>query len=272
MKAETKTQVFRFGATLAIAALTLILPLYLQAAKPQPISAKAHVFDFVIDEHNTNAFYGATAQYCEGTNVQAPDLTGDLQKVGSGLAWGFPGWQQVADLSSLYVDKEDCGPNCLNAQFDANAKIFSFDTRGTQPLRKLTVSLAHPCNDPGCPGPIGNPADLNGSYSGPTLMNISMTDSYRDMAVCSSTACPQAQPGFAKVWFNDPNDASTQWRIDWAYVRILRMSETVWYVISNGCDGTQIAGLSRLTGNRTRPRTVFNGYFKIPFFVGIELK
>ncbi len=84
------------------------------------------------------------------------------------------------------------------------------------------------------------------------------------MGVCSSTACTQAVEGFAKFWFTD--NSGTQWRIDWATVRVLRMSSNTWYFIADACDGTQVAGLSELTGTRTQPKTVFNGYYLIPFF------
>jgi hypothetical protein len=57
------------------------------------------------------------------------------------------------------------------------------------------------------------------------------------------------------------------WRIDWAHVRVLRLSSTTWYIIADACDGSQVAGLSKLSGSRTLPKAVLNGYYKIPFFV-----
>ncbi len=108
---------------------------------------------------------------------------------------------------------------------------------------------------------------FGGSINTPGLYEVFLDFAYTSMAVCSSAACPEAQPAFAKFWFTDPNDSSVTWRIDWSHLRVLRMSANTWYFIGDDCDGSQVAGLSKLSGSRTQPKAVLNGYYLIPFFL-----
>ena len=103
-------------------------------------------------------------------------------------------------------------------------------------------------------------------------LNIMLDFPYTSMAICSSRACLEAQPAFAKLWFADPNDSSVTWRVDWTYLRVLRMSQNTWYILADSCDGSQIARLSKLEGARTQPKATPNGYYLIPFFIEAKLK
>ncbi len=242
---------------------------------------KVSVYDTATDEQNTTAFYNNGTAFCSSPVFPAASWTGDSgvsAEVAPSPIYSFSGWTPVPDTGAQYVDSTDCGPNqCLHALLDAATKILSLDTRGTLDLastgtvpREFTLDFTTPCFT--CSGPAGSPTVFGtGKLTTPALVNLSLTSPYTSMAVCSSTTCPEAQPGFAKIWFADPVDPSVEWRIDYAFIRVLRMSGIpgtatgTWYVIADGCDGTQIAGLSKLIGNRTRPKVVFNGWYLIPF-------
>ena len=252
-----------------VAALAFLPSLF--AAKPirsSTVPLNIHVYDSVIDEHDTTAFYNNGTAFCSGL-VNPADIsafTGDGVVAGptSAYSTGAP-WTATTNLSSTtYSDKADCGNNCLRAQFNSNDKILSFDTRGTVGPRKVKLDFSHPCQ--GCAGPAGSPGVFGGSITTDGLLDVYLDFPYTSMEVCTSTACPEAQPAFAKFWFTDPSDTSVTWRVDWQFLRVLRISTDTWYVIADSCDGTQIAGLSSLTGKRSRPKTVFNGYYLIPFF------
>jgi len=256
----------------ALSATGLLLTVY--AGSTTPLSV--YIYNLVVDEHDTTAYYNS-GYFCSGYSypVQASLVTGDTQWLGPSSAYDFgsPWWTPVTGLASTaYVDKADCGSNCLRVQFNSNNKILSLDTRGTAgPTgeRTLTFSFAEPCGlAQGCQGPAGDPTVFGGSETTPVLMNVFLDSPYSRMEACTSKACPEAEPAFAKVWFADPaGQPDVTWRIDWHYLRVLRISPTTWYIVADACDGSQIAGLSKLIGSRTRPKTVFNGYYKIPFFI-----
>lgn len=263
--------------------VTLSLAVALLAAKPAALNGGgkkpgnvplvSNVYDAVVDEHDTNAYYGS-ATFCPGSSApfQTSNFAGDFAVTGPMTAYEFGSpWALATGLSSTgYADGSDCGQNCLRVQFNSGLKILSFDTRGTLGPRKMSLNFSEPCGQAeGCPGPGGDPAVFGGSLSTPGLLNVFLDFPFTDMEVCTSTACPEAQPAFAKFWFTDPADSQVTWRVDWYYLRVLRMSADAWYVIADACDGTQIAGFSKLEGNRGRPKTVFNGYYKIPFFLGL---
>ena len=227
------------------------------------------LYGSVVDEHNTTAFYNNGVQYCSGstTPLGPASCSGDGVIAGPTTAYDLSPWTTASGLtSSLYSDQTDCGTSCLRANLGPDLKILNLDTRGTSPAHAFQLDFTHPCTDAGCP-PAGSPTVFGGHLTTPALLNIMLSFPYTSMQVCTSAACPEAQPAFAKLWFTDPSDSSVTWRIDWKYLRILRMSQNTWYVVADACDGTQIAGLSKLQGSRTRPKEVFNGTYKIPFFL-----
>ena len=237
-----------------------------------PLNVVLH--DSIVDEQDTTAFYNNGIQYCSGstTAIDTAACSGDSVEAGPTSAYGFPAWTLSGSLTSTnYSHNADCGEFCQRAQISSDLKYLNLDTRGTSPARALKFDFTRPCTDPGCP-PAGSATVFGGHLTTGGLLNVFLSFPYTSMAVCSTKACPEAQPAFAKFWFTDPSDASVTWRVDWKYLRVLRMSTTTWYIIADGCDGSQIAGLSKLQGARTRPKEVFNGSYKIPFFLTATLK
>lgn len=239
-----------------------------------PLALNVALHDSIVDEQDTTAFYNNGIQYCSGSSstIGAAACFGDLVETGPASAYDFPLWDASSGLTStLYSDNTDCGEFCQRAQISSDRKFLNLDTRGTSPARAIKFDFTHPCDLPGCP-PAGSGTVFGGHLTTNGLLNVFLSFPYTSMAVCSSKACPEAQPAFAKFWFTDPNDSSVTWRVDWQYLRVLRMSDTTWYIVADACDGSQIAGLSKLQGARTRPKEVFNGSYKIPFFLTATLK
>ncbi len=238
---------------------------------PSVATMTFNIFNPGADEQNTTAFYSNGTAYCAGNlPIYSVEYTGDGQVVGPSTTYGMGSpWTLLSSFSSTsYTNGTSCGTNCLKVVFGSKNTVFTVDTRGTKPLRTIDVNFSQPCGTAqGCPGPAGSPTVFGGSIKTPGLYEVFLDFAYTSMAVCSSTACPEAQPAFAKFWFTDPNDSSVTWRIDWSHLRVLRMSSNTWYFIGDDCDGSQVAGLSKLSGSRTQPKAVLNGYYEIPFFL-----
>jgi hypothetical protein len=261
---------------IVVGSFVLILGVALVWAAPKRSTTplQVDIYELVVDEHNTTAFYNNGPPYCPGTNpifTQPASLFGDSVVPGPSTVYGFGSpWISNPATSTEYLHNTFCaasGSPCIRAQFNSDNKILTLDTRGTAGPRTVKLDFMHPCGELGCPQPAGSPTVFGGSLTTPALIDVTFNVPFTRMAVCTSVACPEAEPAFAKLWFTDPTDLSVTWRIDWAYLRVLRMSATTWYIVADECDGTQIAGLSKLTGARTRPKSVFNGYYVIPFFL-----
>jgi hypothetical protein len=255
--------------------VVLLGPTLLWSARKASITPlTVNLYDLVVDEHNTTAFYNNGTPFCAGTSpifTQPASLFGDSVVPGPSAVYGFGSpWIPYPASSTAYVHNTFCGKGsnapCISAQFNSDNKILTLDTRGTVGPRAVRLDFTHPCSEPGCPQPAGSPTVFGGSLTTPGLVNVSFNVPFTQMAVCTSEACPEAEPAFAKLWFTDLADSSVTWRVDWAYLRVLRISANTWYIVADACDGTQIAGFSKLTGSRTRPKSVFNGYYVIPFF------
>lgn len=273
--------------------VTLALALPGRAAKPTgeiPLavdlygSASDLVATDVVDEQDTTTFYHDGSEYCSAANVpggvffQATACGGDFQVPGPSAAYGFGGpWTEVVGLlSTRYTDGADCGSGgCMRARFTQGGKTLTFDTQGTSgpagSSRAVTTNLSQPCTEAGCPGPGGNVADVIAAFGSASvttsgLFEVFLEFPYTSLGVCSSRACPEAGNAYAKLWFKDSSGRT--WRLDWNFLRVLRMSSDAWYFVADECDGSQVAGLSRLdSSQRKQPRTVFNGYYKVPFFL-----
>jgi hypothetical protein len=231
-----------------------------------------NIFNPIVDEQNTTAFYNSGGTFCSGLINPVPGIAvfGDGRVTGPLTAYnmGSPWTLAIGFLTTSYINGTDCGTSCLKVVFGSKGSILTVDTRGASGPRSIQVNFLAPCGTAdGCPGPAGSSTVFGGSVNTPGLLEVFMDFAYTSMAVCSSTTCPEAQPAFVKFWFADPTDSSVTWRIDWAHVRVLRLSSTTWYIIADACDGSQVAGLSKLSGSRTLPKAVLNGYYKIPFFV-----
>jgi hypothetical protein len=250
-------------------------PTLLWSAHKSSITPLAvNLFNLVVDEHNTTAFYGNGIPYCAGTYpifTQPASLFGDSVVSGPSTVYGFgSSWISFPASSTAYVHNTRCGQGrgapCTHAQFNSNDKILSLDTRGTTGPRAVKLDFAYRSSESGCPQPAGNPAVFGGALTTPALIDVTFNVPFTDMTVCTAETCPEAEPAFVKLWFTDPTDSSVTWRVDWAYPRVLRISANTWYILADACDSTQTAGLSKLTGARTRPKSVFNGYYLMPFF------
>jgi len=233
-------------------------------------AATMNIYFQVVDEQNLNAFYNTTGT-CPGSSypIDTAYFTGDLAN-GPTSAYGFAApWTLSSSLSSSsYVD--GTYPNSstgvsLGVKFNHNDTVLSLDTRGTLGPRKIDVNFRAPCLDCSLPG---NPGVFGGSANVPALISVFLDNPFPSMAICSSLACPEAQSGFAKLWFDDPNgDPLLTWRVDWSFVRVLRMSSNTWYVLADGCDGARVAHLYRLHNDRHRQSVSYQGSYLIPFFL-----
>jgi len=249
--------------TIALCVL-VALPLCALAAKtaPSSIPLRADFFTTLIDEQNTNAYYN-NPNICPfyGQSIEYPNVLPDTL-TGPSTAWGFVPWVPISGLQSGTYDNS----TTLRVEFSTNDKVFSLDSRGSVPLRKLTLDFTHPS------GTVSDVSFAGSTLATPVLFQVSGLDPITSMSVCSSTACPEARQIATKLWFNDPSAADTQWRVDWAAIRVLRVGTNKWYFIAGQCGGSQLAGLSKLVGTRTKPRETLNGYFLMPMFFAAERK
>ena len=261
------------GMLLSLSALALA-PLPALAAKPAAPSAvalKATVFTTVVDEQDTVGFFhdGGVTGCPDAPLVDAAGITADAAAATTASAWNFFNWDAVADPAGIYDNGSYCAStgSCLRAEFNSSDKTFTLDTRTTaNPLRKFTLDFSDPYDpDPNVPS-FGPSLTTTGLFE--VLGSASMTG----MAVCSTRACPEAREIPAKFWFNDPVTSGVQWRVDWSHIRVLRVSPSTWYFIGDACDGSQVGGLSKLEGSRTRPRETNRGYYLIPLFIAAERK
>ena len=254
------TRLARGIAILAVA----VSPLAALAVKPSSgIPAVSNVYTSVYDEQ--------TGQGCPGipTTVHASVGFGPDAIPGATFAWDYflsPWTPQLGMSSGSYEDGTypSSQSSALRAIFQTNNKNFSMDTRNTaKPVRKFNLDFSTSYD--------GSPAPRIGtSVSTAGLFQVSSLNSLTSMEVCSTTDCPEWRAIKATFWFDETDDI--QWRVDWAFTRVLRVSTNTWYIIADACGGSQVAGLSELQGNRTKPREVNSGYFLMPLFISVTLK
>jgi hypothetical protein len=241
-------------------------PLAALAVKPSSgIPAVANVYYLRVRRAN--------GQGCPGVPTTVHSTVGFAPDgiPGATFAWDFfisPWTTQTGLASGSYEDGTypSSQSSALRAIFQTNNKVFSIDTRSTaKPVRTFNLDFNHSYD--------GSPAPRIGANVGtPGLFQISSLNSLTSMAVCTTTDCPEWRAIKATFWFDDPTDPDVEWRVDWAFTRVLRVSTNTWYIIADACGGSQVAGLSELQGNRTRPREVNSGYFLMPLFIGVTLK
>ena len=250
----------------SIIALSVLaaLPFCASAGKPTSSSVplKTSIYTSFVDEQDTNAYFN-TPNTCNYHPLTSSYLRPDTSD-GPTTAWDIfmTTWQPVTGLTSGVYDNS---VNGVRSEFGANDKVYSLDTRTTSPLRKITLDFSAPYPPPNTPS-------FGSTVTTPGLLQVSGLDPITSMAVCSSDACREARQIATKFWFTDPSAADVTWRVDWAAIRVLRVTPKLWYFIADACGGSQVAGLSKLTGNRTRPREILNGYFLVPLFFAAELK
>jgi hypothetical protein len=262
-----KAHSFSILRSLAALSLMALAPLGSWAAKPGSggIPLVANVFSSIHDEQtNVGCPYPPFIQASAGLRPDA--------EPGASFAWDFflSPWDPANDLASgLYENGTfPVSPGSwLRVELNTNNKNFLIDTRTTaKPLRKFTLDFSQPVS------PVENVPPFGVTLATPGLFEALGSFSLTSMAVCTTKDCPEARTIRTKFWFVDPSDASVEWRVDWEFIRVLRVSTGAWYFIADACDGSQVAGLSKLIGNRTQPRDVNNGTFLIPLFISVTLR
>ncbi len=253
---------------LAAVSLAALVPLSSLAARPGSggIPMVASVFASIHDEQ-TNVGC-PNPPYTEATSGFRPDAI-----PGATFAWDFGVgglWPPANGLvSGLYENGTypASSGSWLRSEFNTSNKNFLIDTRTTaKPLRTFTVDFTDPLEPAVNVPPFGSTLSTAGLFE--ALGSFSLTS----MGVCSSTSCPEARNIRAKFWFTDPAAADVEWRVDWQFIRVLRVSSATWYFIADACDGSQVAGLSQLIGNRTKPREVNSGTFLVPLFITVTFR
>lgn len=258
--------------TLFAIPLLAFVPGVAEAGKPTSSSVplRVHVFTQVLDEQDTTGYYNNGIAYCSGLVLPTDDagLEPDTAP-GPTTAWPstFPWSPLTGQVSATYENGAQCAtPSaCLRAEFNTSDKNLTLDTRTTSPLRTLTVDFTDPHQN-------AIALQLPARLATDGLFQLLGTSAFTSMGVCSSRACPEAKRVQAKFWFDDPVAPDVQWRITWTSVRVLRVAASTWHVVADACDGTIIGGLSKLTGNRTKPREANHGQYLIPFFMVLEKK
>lgn len=253
-----------------------LLPLAALAGKPSSVVAlKAQVHATVVDEQNSWAFFHDNETGCSNPpEVDVAAFAADAAAPVTTTAWNFFNWNPVANLSAgVYDNGSFCGTGtCLRAEFNSSDKTFSLDTRVTgNPLRTFTVGFGEPwdlVND----RPASHVPPWGTVLRSPGLFEALASSSLTAMGVCTTNACPEAREIQAKFWFTEPGNADVTWRLTWNHIRVLRVSTATWYFLADACDGSQVAGLSKLEGSRTRPRETNQGYYLVPFFIGVDRK
>ena len=257
---------------MALAAVLVAAPLTAAAGKPTVTPLKARVFGTVVDEHKTVDYFhdGGITGCPNPPEIDAAGIVPDgVAEVTS--AWNVAGWTSFPGLTAgIYDNGTFCASasSCLRSEFNSSDKTLSIDTRTTAvPQRKFTIDLRDAwdlVND----RPITNVPAVGQIVTTPGLFEVLGSSSLATMAVCSTRACFEAREYPAKFWFAD--GAGVTWRVDWRHMRVLRVATDTWYFIADACDGSQVAGLSKLEGSRTRPRETNQGYFLVPFLISVK--
>ena len=271
---------FAFFRALAITSLVLALPCMLAAGNS---TTRTLFMDFFNPTADEQAGIGCPNQPNEMTPGFFGDGSFDSVATGPTSAWSMAPWTTISGLgSSRYVDGSECvySGSCLSVQMSKNLSTLTIDTThskdGTtgQP-RALTLKFL-PCEG-GCNYPDGPTNLFANQLTGmktPGLLSIFLPSPLPNMAVCSSTACPESEAAFARFWFADPNgDPNLQYRLDWSYLRVLRVAQgttnspSTWYAVADSCDGSQIVTLYRLANNHKSQTISRLGSYHMPFFI-----
>ena len=258
----------------ALAAAILAVPFAASAGKPAatfPLTAKVHAT--AVDEQNTAVFLGDPEACTGGAEVDVAGFAPDGAAVVATNTWNFTPWTLYGPvLAGVYDNRTFCGTGtCLRAEFNSSDKTFSLDTRVTGgPLRTFNIAFDEPWD-------LAN--NVPGTRFAPWaalqtagLFEALASSSLSQMPVCTTAACTEGREIQAKFWFTDPVNADVTWRLTWNHMRVLRVGPTTWYFVGSACDGSQVAGLSKLEGSRTRPRETNQCYYLIPFFISADKK
>ena len=259
----------------ALAVILLACPFAVQAGKPSAVvPLDARVYGETVDQQNTIDFFhdggvtGCPSWATEPSSLYSaliPDAVSEVIP-----AWNVPGWPATSGITAgIYDHGDNCSSAsaCLRAEFNSSSKTLSIDTRTTaNPVRRFTLDLSDGY-DLAKEMPIPGNAPVGQSVTTTGLFEVLGSSALTGMGVCTSRACTEAREYPAKFWWVD--GAGVTWRLDWRHMRVLRVATNTWYFLANDCDGSQVAGLSKLEGSRTRPRETNQGYFLVPFFISV---
>ena len=258
-----------FSLLVAVSLVAILVPSQLSAATQ--VVLKLNFFNTLVDEQSG---VGCTNPPLVTTPYASGDITSDPAAVGPNSAYTTAPWPtSYTALSSVaYKNGADCNTaknTCLAVTLNSNQTAVSLDSRLSRDFttgkpRAIRLDFSQPCA--GCAyghGP-SNPFGTN-PLSTPGLLSVFLTTPYTSMAVCSSTACPESEQGTVRFWFDDASGAS--WRVDWGFVRVLRVSANTWYVLADGCDGSQVGTLYKTQSKKGTSRL---GSYLMPFFASIQ--
>jgi hypothetical protein len=268
------TRRFALRALSLMAMVLVAMPLF--AGRPVT-NSKSMTMTFFSPPVNEEPFGGCTVP-----NSENPGLTGDACQPATAAATVYSflnsPWTPYSGVTGVsFADGNDCNPTvgtCLSVSLDKNLSTLSIDTRGSYDpatVKPRYVSMNFNSSCPECPyggGPVNPFGSPNGITNMPALLSVFISTPFPNMAVCSSITCPEGESGVVRLWFDDPNHtANLSWRLEWNYVRVLRMSANTWYVVGSGCDGSQVATLYRLSNNHKNVTTSRQGSYKMPFLI-----
>ena len=193
-------------------------------------------------------------------------LRGDQDVPSTAYEFNSPWTLRSNELATTYADGGSCNPAtgvCLGVKLNHNETVLSLDTRGTLGPRKAYIDFrAVPS------GATNKQLEFGQIISMPILLSVFLQTPFTSMDVCSSTACLESEPATLRLWFDDPGGNALQtWQVDWSYLRVLRMSANTWYVIANGCDGSQVARLYKRHNNRRNVTVSLQGLYLMPLFL-----
>ncbi len=244
------------------------------AGKTTP--ATITLYNGIVDEQNTSAFYGNQSCLGSSTVLYGAGLSGDGLVNGPNVAYncGLP-WTMSDTVLSTSYDQSKNSTNCnangtcvVSALVENNATI-NLNTRTTP--RAIAFNFDTPCN--GCSGfnNLALPSYMTGGTKSTSQAKFSVFApvSLTSMAVCSSTACPEAEIAYMNLWFDDWTTPLLSWKVAWGRVRVLRMTSTLWYVVADMCDGTSTAAVYR-TENQRGGKTSFRGYWIMPTLITVS--
>lgn len=252
---------FLVRASLLAATLLVVFPLAVQTATETAMKIKIYLT--AVDEQ--------TGIGCPTPPAVDPAMVRGDQDVGStAYELGSPWTTFSGLLATIYTNGDSCNSTsnvCLGVKLVHSDKTISLDTRGTLGPRKVEIDFRNPCATSLC-GFQNKPLEFDSIIRMPVLLSVFLDTPFTGMGVCSSTACPEAQPATLRLWFDDPKgDPQQTWRVDWGYLRVLRMSANTWYVIANGCDGSRVARLYKLHNNRRQLSVSLQGLYLMPLFL-----
>lgn len=260
------TRNFLVRAGLLAATLLVVFPLAVHTATQTAMKIK--IYFTAVDEQ--------TGIGCSFPPAVVPaEVRGDQDVGSTAYEFGAP-WTPYSLLATTYANGDSCNSTsnvCLGAKLVTNERVLSLDTRGTLGPRKVEMDFRSPCATSLC-GFQNKPLEFSPLIPMPVLLSVFLDTPFTSMGVCSSTACPEAQPATLRLWFDDPKgDPQQTWRVDWGYLRVLRMSANTWYVIANGCDGSQVARLYKLHNNKRQLSVSLQGLYLMPLFLsGVPAK